>query len=168
MKRRRTFCVNSPLAILAIAIIISNVAFLFQCGIYFVGATPHKENIILLSDLDDLSLHQGRIFLGGVNGSSLAALALIGLLGALALAGLAGLAYLLYQREEGGDNHYYYSSGYDKHGFDHIGHADHGGSGYGDYDEFYRRRKRRNAQANKLVASKLLVVQIKRFCNSSF
>ena len=122
------------------------------------------EDIIPLTDIEDLSLNHGRLFLSGINDSSLAIILVLGFLGGLALAGLAALAYLLYTKEDsGGDIHYYYghNGGYDK-----VGHISNSGQFYDYYDDYEHNkgRKRRNTKANEQLACKLGSSSL-QFCN---
>ena len=113
------------------------------------------EDIIPLTDIEDLSLNHGRLLLSGLNGTAMAIILLLGFLSGLALAGIAALAYLLYTKEDsGGDVHYYYghSGGYDK-----VGQVSPNGQFYDYYDEYEHNkgRKRRNAKADEQFDCKL-------------
>ena len=133
---------------------------IFLCRVFFYldffELTEMKdEDIIPLTDIEDLSLNHGRLFLSGINDSSLAIILLLGFLGGLGLAGLAALAYLLYTKEDsGGDIHYYYghSGGYDK-----VGHISNSGQYYDYYDDYEHNkgRRRRDTKANEQLACKL-------------
>ena len=124
------------------------------------------EDIIPLTDIEDLNVNNGRLFLSGINDSSLAIILLLGFLGGLGLAGLAALAYLLYTKEDsGGDIHYYYghNGGYDK-----VGHISNNGQFYDYYDDYEHNkgRNRRNTEANEQLACKL-ESSSRQFCNVS-
>ena len=122
---------------------------------FFELTEMKDEDIIPLTDIEDFSLSHGRLFLSGINDSSLAIILVLGFLGGLALAGLAALAYLLYTKEDsGGDIHYYYghNGGYDK-----VGHISNNGQYYDYYDDYEHNkgRKRRDTKANEQLACKL-------------
>ena len=113
------------------------------------------EDIIPLTDIEDLSLNHGRLFLSGLNGSALAIILLLGFLSGLALAGLAALAYLLYTKEDSrGDVHYYYGHG---GGYDKISHISNNGQYYDYYDDYEHNkgRKRRNTKSDEQFDCKL-------------
>ena len=153
MQRKRLFLNNFLSLIIATLVTWGVFANRLQFDPLMVRANAYQKGEILLTDIDEQQ-ELGKTLTGG--NLTLATVILLGLLSGLTLAGLAGLAYLLFTRmgddHDGGGDHYHYHGG----GYGNIDHADHSGSGYGGgYNDYYRRRKRRNTKIDEQVASKL-------------